>query len=141
MKLERVRQSVCNPVAPPAEQPAGNRCSELRGKTDPPQGTSPSRPPQSEPQPFLGDIWDRFKWPLATAASSVAYYSGLLGLYERLKPAAAHPRVIILMYHRVTEDPQTMHRLSVSPRNFRAHMQYLAQPVSTDLPRRGGAIS
>jgi len=82
---------------------------------------------EGRPRPMFHAAWQRLKWPLATAASSVLYYSGLLWLYERLKPAAAHPRITILMYHRVVDDCRQHRRLCISTKTFREHMRYLAR--------------
>jgi peptidoglycan/xylan/chitin deacetylase (PgdA/CDA1 family) len=73
-------------------------------------------------------------WPLAVAGSSMLHYSGLLGLIERLRRPAATARIVVLAYHRISDDVPSCRNLCVTPAVFRKQMEYIAgsryRPIS-----------
>jgi peptidoglycan/xylan/chitin deacetylase (PgdA/CDA1 family) len=77
---------------------------------------------------------DWVAWPLALASSSVLHYSGLLGWLERRRRTAAAARIVVLAYHRVSDDLPSCRNLCVSPSVFRKQMEYIAhsryRPIS-----------
>jgi peptidoglycan/xylan/chitin deacetylase (PgdA/CDA1 family) len=79
-------------------------------------------------------LHDRVTWPLAIAGSSVLHYSGLLGLIERLRRPTAAARIIVLAYHRISDDSPSCRNLCVAPAIFRKQMEYIAgshyRPIS-----------
>jgi peptidoglycan/xylan/chitin deacetylase (PgdA/CDA1 family) len=65
-------------------------------------------------------------WRLARAASLALYYSGGLRAFQRLdRKQRPGPRCTVLTYHRIAWDALGYHDLTVAPRTFRSHLEYM----------------
>ena len=78
------------------------------------------------PRSILCEASQALKGPLARGVGFVLNYSGLLPLYEYLRPEPAEARIFVLMYHRITDSHSSCHTLCVSPSNFHDQMNYLS---------------